>query len=270
MTENAATAQREATRHLARGDIEAALARLEGAFRLASASPEAREAPDLAFNLAAIHHNAGRQDLALGFFKRALILAPGFLKAFGHATTSTAQRRGPGPALKLARRLARLAPLSPQVRALATQYTYELGDHAAVPALARAALVLEPGAAGLYRLMGLSASRLQRIEAATTALQRACALQPNWADARLALAGATFAQRDFEGCLAEASHALALGGDRAEATFLQARAALALNRVEDADTFFAIAVAEEPARALDARIARLTLSRADFTHYHAY
>jgi tetratricopeptide (TPR) repeat protein len=256
--------QQEAARLLAGGEIAAGIGRLGDIARLAPTAPEAW------FNLAATLHNDGQRGGAARNFRRALLSDPGFVPALAHLTRHEAEASGPGAGLAQAWRLTTLVPFSAQALALTTQYLFELDRHEAAGEAARRSLVLEPIAAGLYRLMGLGAARLQRIETAETALRRACALQPHWADARLALAGAKFTRGDFEGCLREATRALADGGYRAEATFLQARAALALNRVEDADTFFAIAVAEEPARALDARIARLTLSRADFTHYHAY
>jgi tetratricopeptide (TPR) repeat protein len=256
--------RREIGRLLARGDTDAALEALMEAFRV---SPDD---PDLSFNIAALQRNAGRHDRALDFFRRALILSPGFPTAFGHATMTMALVHGPGPALELARRLACLMPLSPQIRALKAQYSYQLGDHPKVPAAARRSLVLDPGAAGLYRLMGLSEARLQRTGVAATALRQACTLQPDWADARLSLAGARFALGDFEAAHEAASRALALGAHRGEAALLRARAALALNRTEEADEYLAIAVVEMPERALDAKVARLTMNRADFEHYHAH
>lgn len=258
------TLRQEAARLLADGEIAGAIERLREIARLAPLNPRSW------FNLAAMHHNDGQLAGAATNFRRALLSDPGFAPALGHLALHDAEISGPAAGLKQARRLGFLVPHSAQARALSTRYLFELGRHAAVGAAARRALVLDPRPAGLYRLMGLSASRLQRIETAVTALRRALALQPDWADARLSLAGAKFTLGDFAGALEDASRALALGGDRAEAAFLRARAALALNRREEAEEYFAIAVAEEPGRELHAKVARLTVTLADFAHYHAH
>lgn len=254
--------QRDGARLLAEGLVSEAIARFEAASRLSPLNS------GLLFNLGAAFYNAGQHAVADRFFRRALLCEPSFARAYGHIVILDAKTSGPAKALVHVRRLACLVPLSAQALALTTQYLFELERHEVVGSSARRSLVIEPTTAGLYRLMGLNASRLQQIEAASTALVRACVLQPNWADARLALAGAKFARHDFHGVVAEATIAIALGGYQAEAAFWQARASLALNRVGDADKYFASAVALEPKRQVPASIARLTMNQSDFQRFH--
>lgn len=256
-------ARREAARHLARGATADALKSLERAFRLAPTDAA------LLFNIAAVLHNDNRAELALTFFKRALLVDPGFVTSLAHTTMATARASGPAPALRLARYLGCLVPLSAQARALIAQYNFELERHALVPSLARRALVLDPSVAGLYRLIGLSQAILQDLEGAARGLALACVLQPDWADARLSLAGALLATTDFEGALRNAEDAAARGAYPAEAAFIGARACLALDRREEAEALFDKAIALEPSRQRAADIARLTVMRADFVHYHA-
>ena len=256
--------EQEVARLLANGEVAGAIERLRDITRLAPMSPRAW------FNLAATFHNDGQRANASRDFRRALLADPSFAPALGHVALHDAEASGPDAGLKHARRLHHLLPLSAQALALSAQFLFELARHEKVGPAAQRSLVLAPAPAGLYRLMGLSASRLQRTEIAAKALGRACALQPEWADARLSFAGAKFALGDFESALEEASRAGSLGADRGEAVFLRARAALALSRTEEADELFAIAVTEDPARERDAKIARLTVTRADFEHYHAH
>jgi hypothetical protein len=89
--------------------------------------------------------------------------------------------------------------------------------------MGRMSLVLDPGSAGLYRLMALSASRSsQEMAIGAGLLKRALALQPSWVDARLALAGAWFALNDFEAVERELHQRE--GGETGEGTMLRGRA----------------------------------------------
>ena len=256
------TLQRDAARFLAEGSVTEAIERFEVARRIEPLDPT------LLFNLGAVRHNAGDRERADDLFRRAVVSEPTFARAYAHVIAGNAGASGPANALAHTRKLACLLPMSGQTHALATQYLFELGRHDFVGPAGRRSLVLEPRTAGINRLMGLSASRLQRIEEATKALVRACVLQPAWADARLALAGARLAQHDFGRALAEASTAVALDGNSVEGAFWQARASLAMNRVDDADRYFARAVAVEPERQVPASIARLTLNQSDFQIFH--
>lgn len=254
--------QREGARLMAEGATIQAIKFFEEAHKLQPSNP------GLIFNLAACEHNIGQHASASRNFKKTLICDPTFGRALGQVVTFTAKNSDPARALLQVRWLACLVPLSAQARALNTLYLFELKRHEAVAPAARRSLVCEPSAAGTYRLMGLSASVLQQLDTSSTALERACILQPSWANAHLALAGVKFAQRDFQRALAEATTAVALGAYPAEGAFWQARAALALNRVGDADEYFAKAVSLEPQRQVSARIARLTLNMWDFQELH--
>jgi len=256
------TLQRDGARLLAEGSITERIKRFKDAHCLDPFNS------GLLFNLAAVMHNIGQHEAADRHFRRAMLCDPTFARAYGHIVALDAKTSGPASAHTHIRRLVCLVPLSSQTLALATQYLFELGRHEAVRSAAHRSLVIEPRAAGLCRLMGLSASHLQHIEDASIALSRASMLQPNWADARLALAGAKFARHDFEGALHEATTAVTLGGYQAEGAFWQARASLALHRIDDADRYFASAVALEPIRQVSAGIARLTLNQWDFQRFH--
>jgi tetratricopeptide (TPR) repeat protein len=212
--------------------------------------------PVIWFNLGALAHNADDEAQAWRGFQRALLCEPAFTSAHGHMTIMTAKRNGPISALKAARRLSRIVPASAQVRALATQYLFEAGQDLQVEPAGRRALVLDPTSAGLYRLMALSASRLQEMPSAAGLLRRALILQPDWEAARLALAGAWFALEEFELLLSVLSP---IGPHIAEAAMLRGRAFLELGRRGEAEESFATAIRLDPARQFDVDMARRTM-----------
>ena len=182
-----AKSQREGARLMAEGATIQAIKFFEEAHKIQPANP------GLIFNLAACEHNVGQHASASRNFKKTLICDPTFGRALGQVVTFTAKNLGPARALLQVRWLACLAPLSAQTLALNALYLFELKRHEAVTPAARRSLVCEPSTAGNYRLMGLSASALQQMDTSSTALERACILQPGWANAHLALAGTKFA-----------------------------------------------------------------------------
>jgi tetratricopeptide (TPR) repeat protein len=221
------------------------------------------EAP-LWFNLGAIAHNAGDEEWAIRGFRRALVSDPTFAPAHAQIMVAAAKRLGPSHALTLARRLSRVVPASAQNRALITQYVFELGRDGEVGREGRMSLVLDPGAAGLYRLMALSVSRLQDMSSASSYLKRALALRPGWTDARLALAGAWFALLDYPGVLRELDRDSSGASETAEGAMLRGRALLELDRPDEAEINFAVAARMEPERQLSIDIVRQTMGRSLF------
>ncbi|MDG2286580.1 MAG: hypothetical protein P8N43_13785 [Alphaproteobacteria bacterium] len=167
-------------------------------------------------------------------------------------------------ALRLAWRLACLVPVSAQNRALITQYLFELGRDRRVGPAGRMSLVLDPTAAGLYRLMALSASRLQDMPGAAVLLTKALKVRPDWVDARLALAGACFALMDFDGVLRETEKARESGSETAEGAMLRGRAFLALDQLEEARACFTLAARLEPYRLPSIEVVRRTMNRSHF------
>jgi tetratricopeptide (TPR) repeat protein len=218
--------------------------------------------PRVWFNLGAMAHNDGDGPRAINDFRRAVLSEPTYVLAKARVMTSTARRSGPAAALAMARHVACVVPTSAQNRALITQYHFELGHDRRVGAAGRVSLVLDPGAAGLYRLMALSASRSQKMAMAAGLLQRALALQPGWTDARLALAGAWFALNDHEAAVRELE--LHDAGETGEGAMLRGRALLALERLDEADASFARAAVLEPDRQESINIVRQTMDRSLF------
>lgn len=218
--------------------------------------------PRVWFNLGAIAHNAGNNQEAADRFRRAVLSAPGFAPAQAQVMTATAKREGPAAGLAMAARLACVVPGSAQNRALTTQYLFELGRDDQVAAAGAMSLVLDPSAAGLYRLMALSASRRQEMTVAVGLLRRALALQPDWVDARLALAGAWFALRCFEAAARELDRSGAK--ETGEGAMLLGRALWALERRDEAEVSFALAVRREVAHRQDIDIVRQTMDRSLF------
>lgn len=220
--------------------------------------------PRIWFNLGALAHNDGDGPAAMRGFRRALICEPAFAPAHGHLTVLVAKSAGPVAALNLAGRLAKTAPVSAQNRALVTQYLFEIGEDARVGTAGRASLVLDPTPAGLYRLMALSASRLQEMSEAARFLRRALMLRPDWTAARLALAGAWFALEDFQAVLRELDAALRHEADTAEAALLRGRALVALDRRDDAEQSFNTAIRIDPDRRFEVEMARRTMDASLF------
>ncbi len=216
------------------------------------------------FNLGAIAHNVGDEEWAIRGFRRALLSDPIFAPAHAQIMVAAAKRQGPSRALTLARRLSRVVPASAQNRALITQYVFELGMDSEVGRAGRMSLVLDPAAAGLYRLMALSVSRLQDMSGASVHLRHALALRPDWTDARLALAGAWFALMDYQGVLRELDPDGSGAGETAEGAMLRGRALLELDRSGEAETSFAVAARMEPDRQLSVEIVRQTMGRSLF------
>jgi tetratricopeptide (TPR) repeat protein len=213
--------------------------------------------PRVWFNLGAIAHNAGNDQVATDGFRRAVLIEPGFAAAQAQLMTAAARCDGPAAGLAMATRLACVVPGSAQNRALITQYLFELGRDGEVAAAGAMSLVLDPAAAGLYRLMALSASRGQEMAVAAGLLKRALALRPDWVDARVALAGAWFALRKFEAATREldCSDAKQTG----EGAMLRGRALWALDRRDEAETSFALAVGLEAANRQSIDIVRQTM-----------
>jgi tetratricopeptide (TPR) repeat protein len=184
---------------------------------------------------------------------------PTFASAHGHLAVLTAKHEGPNAALVFAKRLSSVVPTSAQNYALMTQYLFKLGWDARVAEVGRKALVLDPAGAGVYRLMGLSASRLQKMTQAASLIRFALALRPDWIAARLALAGARFALEDFDAVLGELDQTLLWGGETSEGALLRGRALLALYRRDEADESFAATVRLDPERHLEVEIAQQTM-----------
>ena len=219
--------------------------------------------PHVWFNYGAIAHNAGDGRKAFEAFRRAVLSGPGFAPAQAQVMVATAKRAGSAVALAMGWRLACVVPASAQNWALITQYLFELKNDQQVGVMGRMSLVLDPGSAGLYRLMALSASRSsQEMAIGAGLLKRALALQPSWVDARLALAGAWFALNDFEAVERELHQRE--GGETGEGTMLRGRALLALERFDEADAFFEMAVRLEPDRWPSINIVRQTMDRSLF------
>jgi tetratricopeptide (TPR) repeat protein len=216
------------------------------------------------FNFAALAHNNGERVRAGVGFRRAVLCEPGFAAAFAQVMTAAAAESGPMKALRLAWRLACLVPTSAQNRALITQYLFELGQDRHVGPVGRMSLVLDPTAAGLYRLMALSASRLQDMPGAAILLTKALKVRPDWVDARLALAGARFALMDFEGVLRETERARESGPETGEGAMLRGRAFLALDQLEEARACFALAARLEPHRQPSIEVVSRTMNRSHF------
>ena len=129
--------------------------------------------------------------------------------------------------------------------------------------MGRMSLVLDPGSAGLYRLMALSASRSSKDMAiAAGLLKRALALQPSWVGARLALAAAWFALNDFEAAERELNQHKC--GETGEGAMLYGRVLLALERPDEADAYFEMAARLEPDRLPSISIVRQTMDRSLF------
>jgi tetratricopeptide (TPR) repeat protein len=219
--------------------------------------------PRVWFNYGAIAYNAGDSQKAFEGFRRAVLTGPGFAPAQAQVMVATAKRAGSAVALAMGWRLACVVPTSAQNWALITLYLYELKNDQRVSVMGRMSLVLDPGSAGLYRLMALSVSRSSKEMAiAAGLLKRALALQPSWVDARLALAGAWFALNDFEAAERELRQHECEG--TGEGAMLYGRVLLALERLEEADAYFEIAARLEPGRRPNINIVRQTMDRSLF------
>jgi tetratricopeptide (TPR) repeat protein len=215
--------------------------------------------PRFWFNLGALAHNNNDASRAARGFRRALLCDPTFASAQGHLAVLTAKHEGPITALALAKRLSNVVPTSAQNYALTTQYLFDLGRDARVAAMGRKSLVLDPAGVGVYRLMGLSASRLQKMAQAANLIRFALALNPDWIAARLALAGARFALEDFNAVLGELDQTLLRGGETSEGALLRGRALMALDRRDEAEESFAATMRLDPERRFEVDIARQTM-----------
>jgi tetratricopeptide (TPR) repeat protein len=219
--------------------------------------------PRVWFNYGAIAHNAGDSRKAFEGFRRAVLSGPGFAPAQAQVMVATAKRAGSAAALAMGWRLACVVPASAQNWALITQYLFELKNDQWVGAMGRLSLVLDPGSAGLYRLMALSASRSpQEMAIAACLLKRALVLQPSWVDAKLALASAWFALNNFEAVERELHQHES--GETGEGTMLRGRASLALERLDEADAWFEMAARLEPDRRPSINIVRQTMDKSLF------
>jgi tetratricopeptide (TPR) repeat protein len=214
--------------------------------------------PRVWFNYGAIAHNVGDSQKAFEGFRRAVLSRPDFAPAQAQVMVATAKRAGAAAALAMGWRLACIVPSSAQNWALITQYLFELKNDQQVGVMGRASLVLNPGSAGLYRLMALSASRLSKDMAiAAGLLKHALALQPSWVGARLALAGAWFALNDFEAVERELQQHEC--GKTGEGAMLYGRVFLALERLDEANAYFEMAARLEPYRLPTINIVRQTM-----------
>lgn len=242
------------------GQYHEGVAALDRAFDLA---------PDdwrVAFALGGGLHNADRVAEAARMFRRASVLAPDQPTALAHLCDSEQRSGRPGAALAGISWLLCLAPHSFQALALKAVCLANLSRYDEAIVAAGRSLLINPAAAGLERHLAISHSQRANNNKALIALRRTCQLAPEWDEAWLDLAGALFGERDYARAEHAVRRALDLGAAPAESHFLLARILWAMDRRDHATEQFKQAVALDPARDLDAKIALLTTTSMDFAY----
>ena len=191
----------------------------------------------------------------------ALLVAPTCVPALAYLRDASRSADEFGKALRFARVVAMLQPLSAAAHALVALCRARMPDHMATAEASRRALCLDPTNASVELYLGIAENNLGQISAAEIHLGHALTLRLDWDLAWLSYAAVSFNMAQYNRANTAAKKALEFGANAAEAHMWIGRSALGFQDVDAANRHFNAAVQLDAGRALQTRIANLTMTR---------